>query len=131
VQRSDERGPLLSFTYSISDFDKARLRAFRRKIQTLLKPYRVRRIGQATNNRVLAHACGTCRFGTDPNSSVLDASNKAHGLANLYVVDASFFPSSGGTNPALTIAANALRVGDHLIREFAKRRSGVASSAKN
>ena len=65
---------------------------------------------QAENNSMLAHVCGTCRFGDDPQTSVLDRNNRAHGIDNLYVVDASFFPSSGGTNPALTIAANALRV---------------------
>jgi len=57
------------------------------------------------------HVCGTCRFGLDPATSVLDRDNRAHDLDNLYVVDASFFPSSGGINPSLTIAANALRVG--------------------
>jgi choline dehydrogenase-like flavoprotein len=60
----------------------------------------------------LGHACGTCRFGSDPDTSVLDPDCRAHGVDNLYVVDASFMPSSGGANPALTIAANALRVGD-------------------
>jgi len=60
------------------------------------------------------HPCGTCRFGTDPSSSVLDANNKAHDLDNLYVVDASFMPTSGGANPSLTIAANALRVAEHI-----------------
>ncbi|MFY0567271.1 GMC oxidoreductase [Archangium lansingense] len=60
----------------------------------------------------LGHVCGTCRFGTSPETSVLDASNRAHDVDNLYVVDASFFPSSGGINPSLTIAANALRVAD-------------------
>jgi choline dehydrogenase-like flavoprotein len=48
---------------------------------------------------------------------VLDRNNRAHGLVNLYVVDSSFFPSSGGTNPSLTIAANALRVADHLLAQ--------------
>jgi choline dehydrogenase-like flavoprotein len=60
----------------------------------------------------LGHACGTCRFGDDPATSVLDRNNRTHDLDNLYVVDASFFPSSGGINPSLTIAANALRVGE-------------------
>ena len=72
-------------------------------------------IKQAENNQRIAHVCGTCRFGDDPASSVLDRNNRAHGVANLYVVDASFFPSSGGTNPALTIAANALRVAEHML----------------
>jgi choline dehydrogenase-like flavoprotein len=62
-----------------------------------------------------AHQAGTVRFGTDPQTSVLDPDCKAHELDNLYVVDASFFPSIGAVNPALTVMANALRVGDHLL----------------
>ena len=58
--------------------------------------------------------CGTCRFGTDPKTSVLDPQNRAHEVDNLYVVDASFFPSSAGLNPSLTVAANALRVAAHV-----------------
>jgi len=58
---------------------------------------------------------GTCRFGTDPRSSVLDTNCRAHDVDNLYVVDGSFFCSSGAVNPSLTIIANALRVGDHLL----------------
>jgi choline dehydrogenase-like flavoprotein len=54
------------------------------------------------------------RFGTDPASSVLDLNCKAHELDNLYVVDASFFPSIGAVNPTLTIIANALRVADRI-----------------
>ncbi len=60
------------------------------------------------------HQAGTCRFGTDPATSVLDTSCKAHELDNLYVVDTSFFPSIGAVNPALTAMANAIRVGEHL-----------------
>ncbi|MGN6717996.1 MAG: GMC oxidoreductase [Candidatus Binatia bacterium] len=63
----------------------------------------------------VAHQAGTCRFGTDPKTSVLDVNCKAHELDNLYVVDTSFFPSIGAVNPALTAMANALRVGDQLI----------------
>ena len=62
----------------------------------------------------VAHQAGTCRFGTDPATSVLDADCKAHELDNLYVVDTSFFPSIGAVNPALTAMANAIRVGEHL-----------------
>lgn len=64
----------------------------------------------------VAHQAGTCRFGKDPKSSVLDTNCKAHELDNLYVVDTSFFPSIGAVNPSLTAIANALRVGDHLLR---------------
>lgn len=63
----------------------------------------------------VAHQVGTLRFGTDPATSVLDINCKAHEVDNLYVVDGSFFPSIGAVNPSLTIMANALRVGDHLI----------------
>jgi choline dehydrogenase-like flavoprotein len=62
----------------------------------------------------VAHQVGTCRFGFDPKTSVLDLHCKAHDLKNLYVADGSFFPSIGAVNPALTIIANALRVADHL-----------------
>ena len=61
-----------------------------------------------------AHQSGTCRFGTDPQASVLDLNCKAHELDNLYITDASFFPSIGAVNPTLTVIANALRVADHL-----------------
>ncbi len=61
-----------------------------------------------------AHQCGTVRFGTSPRSSALDVHCRAHDIDNLYVVDSSFFVSSAAVNPALTIIANALRVGDHL-----------------
>src|SRR5262245_1785497 len=66
----------------------------------------------------VAHQAGTCRFGTDPKTSVLDTNCKAHELDNLYVVDTSFFPSIGAVNPALTAMANALRVGDHLLERL-------------
>ena len=62
-----------------------------------------------------AHQCGTIRFGNDPETSVLDTNCKAHDVDNLYVVDGSFFPSSSAVNPGLTIIAQALRVGDHLM----------------
>jgi choline dehydrogenase-like flavoprotein len=65
-----------------------------------------------------AHQAGTCRFGNDPVSSVLDRNCKAHEVDNLYVVDTSFFVSIGAVNPSLTAIANALRVGDHLLRRL-------------
>ena len=66
----------------------------------------------------VAHQVGTVRFGNDPLTSALDANCKAHEVDNLYVVDGSFFCSSGAVNPALTIMANALRVGEHLLQRF-------------
>ena len=67
----------------------------------------------------VGHQAGTCRFGTDPATSVLDPDCKAHELDNLYVVDTSFFPSIGAVNPALTAIANAIRVGEHLAARMA------------
>jgi choline dehydrogenase-like flavoprotein len=66
-----------------------------------------------------AHQAGTCRFGTEAKSSVLDVNCKAHELDNLYVVDTSFFVSIGAVNPSLTVIANAIRVGDHLLQRLA------------
>jgi choline dehydrogenase-like flavoprotein len=60
------------------------------------------------------HQCGTLCFGTDPRASVLDPFCRTHDVENLFVVDASFFPSSAAVNPGLTIAAQALRVADHI-----------------
>ncbi|OLP15768.1 dehydrogenase [Leptolyngbya sp. 'hensonii'] len=66
----------------------------------------------------VGHQCGTCRFGEDPALSVLDLNCRTHDVDNLYVVDGSFFPSSSAVNPTLTIIANALRVGDHLLQRL-------------
>jgi choline dehydrogenase-like flavoprotein len=65
-------------------------------------------------NRNTTHQCGTLCFGTDPRASVLDPFCRTHDVENLFVVDASFFPSSAAVNPGLTIAAQALRVADHI-----------------
>ena len=75
-------------------------------------------VGQQIPLAGVAHQNGTIRFGRDPATSALDVNCKAHELDNLYVVDGSFFPSSGAVNPALTIIANALRVGDHLLHRL-------------
>jgi choline dehydrogenase-like flavoprotein len=75
-------------------------------------------VGQRIPLAGVAHQVGTVRFGSDPRSSALDVNCKAHDLDNLYVVDGSFFCSSGAVNPALTIMANALRVGEHLIERM-------------
>jgi choline dehydrogenase-like flavoprotein len=64
--------------------------------------------------RNTTHQCGTLVFGEDPRRSVLDPYCRTHDVSNLFVVDASFFPSSAAVNPALTIAAQALRVADHI-----------------
>ena len=75
----------------------------------------------------VAHQNGTIRFGKDSKTSALDVDCKAHDVDNLYVVDGSFFPASGAMNPALTIMANALRVGDHLLERLGTAAATTAS----
>jgi choline dehydrogenase-like flavoprotein len=76
-------------------------------------------IGERIPLAGVAHQNGTLRFGRDPRTSDLDVSCRTHDVDNLYVVDGSFFPSSAAVNPALTIMANALRVGEHLAARLA------------
>ena len=87
---------------------------FLKQLKQVFEPFRTISIGAAKSNDNLGHVCGTCRFGIDPSTSVLDPQNRAHEVDNLYVVDSSFFPSSTGMNPSLTVAANALRVAAHV-----------------
>jgi choline dehydrogenase-like flavoprotein len=89
-------------------------------------------VGQRIPLAGVAHQNGTIRFGSDRGSSALDRDCRAHEVDNLYVVDGSFFPSSGAVNPALTIMANALRVGDHLIDRLGGRTgAGMALQAQS
>jgi choline dehydrogenase-like flavoprotein len=83
-------------------------------------------VGQRIPLAGVAHQNGTVRFGDDPTTSALNRDCRAHEVDNLYVVDASFFPSCGAVNPALTIMANSLRVGDHLLERLGAR--GVAQT---
>ena len=73
------------------------------------------------NGGHVGHVMGTCRMGADPKSSVLDKYCRAHDVPNLWVVDGSCFPTSGGYNPTLTILANAYRVADHFVAEAKKQ----------
>ncbi|WP_255404399.1 GMC oxidoreductase [Mycobacterium sp. E2327] len=104
----------LRLQYRLHASEIERRKVFIRQIKEVLKPFRTLTLRTGANNSTLGHVCGTCRFGTDPKTSVLDPYNRAHEADNLYVVDASFFPSSAGLNPSLTVAANALRVAAHV-----------------
>jgi choline dehydrogenase-like flavoprotein len=97
------------FSYTVADDLRRRADALYEKLVAAIRPWRVMRLSAALAMNY-GHPCGTVRFGEDPGSSVLDRDCKAHGLDNLFVVDASFLPRSGAVNPSLTIAANALRV---------------------
>ncbi len=106
----------------IHEGDQEAARRLRAKLEGLLAPigawpHLIERrlyLGKDIPIGGTAHQAGTCRFGTDPSSSVLDLDCKAHELDNLYITDASFFPSIGAVNPTLTIIANALRVADRI-----------------
>jgi choline dehydrogenase-like flavoprotein len=104
----------LRLQYRLHASEIERRAVFMRQLKEAFEPFRKTTLRMAKNNAGLAHVCGTCRFGTDPKTSVLDPQNRAHEVDNLYVVDGSFFPSSTGLNPSLTIAANALRVAAHV-----------------
>jgi choline dehydrogenase-like flavoprotein len=107
----------MRFEYRYTEELKSRVQSLRRRLAKALGPHRMI-VLSGENNINYGHVCGTCRFGDDPEASVLDKNNRAHDLSNLYIVDASFFPSSGGTNPSLTIAANALRVAEAIHRQL-------------
>jgi choline dehydrogenase-like flavoprotein len=85
-------------------------------------------VGQRIPLAGVAHQNGTIRFGSDPKASALDSTCKAHEVDNLYVVDGSFFPSSAAVNPALTIMANALRVGDRILERLGASRRELAGA---
>lgn len=104
----------LRLQYRLHASEIERRAVFLRQLKEVLAPFRKLPLGTGKDNANLGHVCGTCRFGTDPKTSVLDPHNRAHDLDNLYVVDTSFFPSSAGLNPSLTVAANALRVAAHV-----------------
>jgi choline dehydrogenase-like flavoprotein len=107
---------------SVTEGNGEAARRLKGKLEALLEPMGAhkhlieRRLYLGKNIPIsgTAHQAGTCRFGTDPASSVLDLDCKAHELDNLYISDASFFPSIGAVNPTLTIIANALRVADRI-----------------
>ena len=88
------------------------------EVLAALKPERIDRVGTAGETTILQG--GTCRFGTDPATSVLDRDCRAHAVKNLYVVDGSFMPTSGAVPITLTIVANSFRVADALVKRLKK-----------
>jgi choline dehydrogenase-like flavoprotein len=107
-----------SFTYTITDDLRRRADELRLAFARNVRPWRMLRITPELEMNY-GHPCGTCRFGDERGSSVLDRNCRTHDLGNLYVVDASFMPRSGAINPSLTIAANALRVAPQIAARLA------------
>lgn len=118
--KSDRFGlPQLLVTHYYTERDYAARRALIKKAKRILNKagawfYYVHKI------KTFSHAVGTVRMGEDPKTSALDPNCQFRGINNLYVVDGSFMPTSGGLNPSLTISANALRVGEYIVRNFKK-----------
>lgn len=92
----------------------------RRMLKKALKKFDLFFIPAAEKKQMLAHVCGTAKMGISTYSSVVNQFNQVHGYKNLFVVDGSFFPTSGNTNPGLTIIANSLRVADYIIQQGSK-----------
>ncbi|MGQ0458019.1 MAG: GMC oxidoreductase [Hyphomicrobium sp.] len=114
----DESDPgRLRFEYKVRPEVNQRRIAFRRLIKSRIRRQRSLFLTYKTELN-FAHCCGTLRFGADSATSVLNRNCRSHDIDNLYVADASFMPTSGGMNPGLTIAANALRVADRLIDDI-------------
>lgn len=115
--RPDPENPagVLQVSYRIAESEKRRIETFRRLIRSVLSGYRYTWLKSAEQNKRIAHAAGTLRAGNEPQSSVVNADCRLHSIENLYVADASVFPSSGGTNPGLTVAANGMRIADRIV----------------
>ncbi|WP_238363818.1 GMC oxidoreductase [Mesobacterium pallidum] len=111
----------ITFDYTLPEELLTRRRAYRRAIRRAMRGQRMAFLTRGPELN-FGHPSGTLRFGADPATSVLNADCRAHGLGNLWVADASFMPTSMGTNPSLTIAANALRVGGVVAREIKEGR---------
>ena len=110
----DQKTNLPILNYRLFPYEKRLLEESRKQVKKIFNNLGVRLIKQAEDNKRLAHVCGTCRSGNDPKYSVVDKNCKSHEIKNLYISDSSIFPTSGGTNPGLTIAANALRISDQI-----------------
>lgn len=106
-----------TFSYTVTDDLRERANTLYKTFIKFIGKWRVLRISPSLEFNS-GHPAGTCRFGNDPATNVLDANCRSHDIHNLYVVDASFMPRSGAVNPSLTIAANALRVADKIAEEF-------------
>ncbi len=118
----------MRFHYQVSDELRARFDGFSRAVTQRLKGTRHLFLTHGLSLNY-GHPMGTCRIGNDPATSVADAAGKVHGVANLYIADASFMPTAGGTNPSLTIAAHALRLAATIADSHARARTPAVTSA--
>lgn len=111
---SNAKKQAIQIHYTVHPREQDRIAKMRKLMKDTLKPMRYLLLKQAENNERIAHVCGTARMGENPNISVCDKHQKVHGIDNLYIADSAVFPSSGGINPSLTIAALSLKLAQHL-----------------
>lgn len=121
LQASDP--DVVRFQYNFSPELRARRKRFRKKISNKMKGLRTLFLNSRAELNY-GHPTGTLCFGNDPRKSVLNKDCQAHSIKNLYVVDASFMPTSTGVNPSLLIASNALRVADSILKDFGEEMHG-------
>ncbi|MBX7232639.1 MAG: GMC family oxidoreductase [Bdellovibrionales bacterium] len=112
-----EKKPVIQ--YKITPEDLQRLKKFRKLLAAKLKPLQYRRLDQAHNITRLAHASGTCRMSDHESTGVVGSDYKVFGINNLFILDSSILPKSGGTNPSLTIAAHSIRWATQHFKRFA------------
>lgn len=121
VELSDEKDalglPIPKITFALCDNDKKLAGHAQDFLRRMLEATDARDIYQTSGT---AHLMGGCRMGTDPASSVVDASGRSWDADNLFVCDGSLFPTGGGVNPSMTIVANSLRIADR-IKDLARR----------
>jgi choline dehydrogenase-like flavoprotein len=126
VIANDEEADGVSIKYTIKPELRERGALLRKLVSERLKE---RRLIFLTKDIELnfGHPCGTCVMSDDPATGVIDRNCRAHGIANLFITDASFMPTSGAINPSLTVAANALRVSVEIDRKLLSLRDQVPS----
>ncbi len=117
VTNAPDRASGMLIDYRIPDDLRRRVQRMRKLLKSRLKDLRILVVNQDVTLNY-GHACGTCRAGADPETSVVDPDCRVHGISNLYVADGSIMPTSGGANPSLTIGANALRVSEAIVRQL-------------
>ena len=116
----DDEADGVNIKYTVKAELRDRAAHLRKLLVTRLKERRLIFLWQDLELN-FGHPCGTCVMSNDPSTGVVDRDCRAHGIANLFITDASFMPTSGAINPSLTIAANALRVSAEIDRSLLAR----------
>jgi choline dehydrogenase-like flavoprotein len=114
---NDDEADGVSVKYTIKPELRERAALLRKLLTNRLKERRFTFLTQDIELN-FGHPCGTCVMSNDPSTGVVDRDCRAHGIANLFIADGSFMPTSGAINPSLTIAANALRVSAAIDRKL-------------